>query len=91
MMSAGIPVLINRYEVYKSDIESYGFELPFIDDVMLTHDLIEKAYAILQDPVRRNAMVKHNLEVLETKLGHRIIAQMLEPLIRNMFTKSLRV
>jgi hypothetical protein len=77
--------------VYKSDIESYGFNLPSIDDVMLTPELIEQAYAILQDPARRNAMVRHNLEVLDSKLGHTIIAQKLEPLIRNMFTKSLNI
>jgi hypothetical protein len=91
MMSAGMPVLINRYEVYKSDIESYGFDLPFIDDAMLTQELIEQAYAILQDPVRRNAMVRHNLEILDRRLGHKVIARKLEPLILNMFTKSLKI
>jgi hypothetical protein len=91
MMSAGMPVLINRYDVYKSDIESYGFDLPFINDAMLTPELVEKAYAILQDPVMSNAMVRHNLEVLDSKLGHKIIAQKLEPLIINMFTKSLNI
>lgn len=91
MMSAGLPVLINRYEVYKSDIESYGFDLPSIDDAILTPELIVQAHAILQDPFRRNAMVRHNLEVLNNRLGHKIIAQKLEPLIRNMFTKSLNI
>ncbi|MBN1414838.1 MAG: hypothetical protein JW973_07040 [Bacteroidales bacterium] len=90
MMSAGIPVLINRYDVYKTDIEPYGFDLPYIDDAMLTVDLVEKAYSIINDPVERNAMVKHNLTILDNELGHKIIAKKLEPLIINMFTKSLR-
>ncbi|MBN2273038.1 MAG: hypothetical protein JXR41_15170 [Bacteroidales bacterium] len=90
MISAGMPVFINRYDVYKSDIEPYGFDLPCIDDAMLNTGLIEKAYAIINDPVLRNRMVKHNLEILDSKLGHRIIAEKLEPLIKNMFTKSLR-
>jgi hypothetical protein len=90
MISAGIPVLINRYEVYKSDIESYGFDLPYIDDAMLTSELIEKAYAIVNDPLMRNKMVRHNLEILDNQLGHKIIGKKLEPLIKNMFTRSLR-
>jgi hypothetical protein len=91
MISAGIPVLINRYEVYRTDIESYGFDLPYIDEAMLTEGLIERAYAIINDPVKRNTMVRHNLEVLDKHLGHKIIAKKLEPLIINMFTKSLKV
>jgi mannosylglucosylglycerate synthase len=90
MISAGLPVLINRYDVYKTDIDPFGFDLPFIDDAMLTPDLIESAYAIINDPCKRNNMVKHNLEVLENKLDHKLIARKLEPLILNMFTKSLR-
>ena len=89
MISAGLPVMINRYEVYKSDIESYGFDLPYIDDVMLNKELVEKAYHIVNNPSVRNKMVQHNLEILDNKLGHRVIAEKLEPLIRNMFTRSL--
>jgi len=89
MISAGLPVLINRYEVYKSDIESYGFNLPYIDDVMLNKELVNKAYDIFNNPSVRNKMVQHNLEILEGKLGHRVIAEKLEPLIRNMFTRRL--
>lgn len=89
MISAGLPVMINRYEVYKTDIEPVGFDLPYIDDVMLTGELIEKAYAVIRNPSLRNAMVNHNLDVLDKKLGHKIIAQKLESLIINMFTKRL--
>ena len=89
MISAGIPVLINRYEVFKTDIEPYGFDLPGIDEAMLTGELIEKAYAIINNPVMRNAMVRHNLEILDNNLGHKIIANKLEPLIIKMFTKGL--
>ena len=89
MISAGMPVLINRYEVYKSDIEPFGFDLPAIDDVMLTMELIEKAYVLVNDPIIRNKTVRHNLEILDDHLGHKIIATKLEPLIINMFTKSL--
>jgi glycosyltransferase involved in cell wall biosynthesis len=89
MLAAGLPVVINRYEVYRTDIEPYGFDLPFIDDAILTDELIEKAYAVLNDITLRNKMVRHNLEILEDQFGHQIIARKLESLIINMFTKSL--
>ncbi len=89
MIAAGLPVMINRYEVYKTDIEPFGFDLPFIDDAILTEELIEKAYTVLNDISLRNKLVKHNLKILDNKFGHKIIAGKLEPLIINMFTKSL--
>ncbi len=90
MIAAGLPVMINRYEVYKTDIEPYGFDLPFIDDAILTEELVERAYSILNDIPLRNKMVRHNLAILKSKLGHKIIAEKLESLIINMFTKSLK-
>jgi hypothetical protein len=38
----------------------------------------------------RNKLIRHNLEVLSEKLGHRIIAEKLAPLINNIFTKGIR-
>jgi glycosyltransferase involved in cell wall biosynthesis len=89
MMAAGLPVMINRYDVYKTDIEPYGFRLPSIDDAMLTPELVGEAYAVINDRLLRNNMVKHNLGVLETRLGHTIISQKLEKLITDMFIRSL--
>jgi len=89
MISLGLPVLINRYEVFKTDIEQYGFKLPYIDEVILTPDLVDQGYKLLTDIKFRNQVVKHNLEVLRNKLDHKIIADKLQPLIMNMFMRTI--
>jgi glycosyltransferase involved in cell wall biosynthesis len=89
MMSFGLPVVINRYDVYKQEIEQLDFKLPAIDDGVLTDELVSEAFRMLNDLMYRNKVVKHNLEILSRKLCHEIIAEKLSPLIVNMFTKVL--
>jgi hypothetical protein len=89
MISLGLPALINRYDVFRSDIEQYGFKLPYIDEVILTPELIEEGYRLLTDIEYRNQVVHHNLKVLKEKLDHKIIADKIQPLILNMFTRTL--
>lgn len=89
MISNGLPVVINKYDVYKEEIEHLGFDLPSIDGLEMTDDVVDKAFKILQDSRERNRVVRHNLKVLSEKLDHSIIAEKLEPLIVKMFTKKL--
>ncbi len=89
MMSYGLPVVINRYDVYKQEIEKLEFKLPAIDEGVLTDDLVNEAFRLLNDMLYRNSVIKHNLEILSRKLSHEIIAEKLSPLIVNMFTKVL--
>jgi hypothetical protein len=89
MLAAGLPVVINKYLVYKSDLEPLGFQLPGIEDNILDNALIEDTYKLATDISYRNQLVKHNLEILSEKLGHKIIAEKLAPLINNIFTKGL--
>ncbi len=87
MMCYGLPVVINKYEVYKQEIEQLGFELPAIDNCQMTDELVDQAYALLTDVVKRNHTIHHNLRVLSQKLDHVIIAKKLQPLITNIFTR----
>ncbi len=89
MISFGLPVVINRYKIYKEDIEELGFKLPYVDDCILTEELVEEGYKILTDLEYRNDIIKHNLQVLREKLDHKIIADKLKPLILKMFTRIL--
>jgi len=90
VMASGLPAAINRYPVYKTDIENIGFKLPYIDDCILNEEVIEKSYQLLTDIEYRNATIKHNLEILYRKLGHQIIADKLKPLIVDMFTRIIK-
>lgn len=89
MISYGLPVVINRYDAYKTEIESLGFELPYIDECVLTDELVDASYQLLSDMEYRNKTAHHNLEVLNEKLDHKIIAEKLSPLFKHMFTRSL--
>lgn len=85
MMSMGLPVVINEYPIYVSDIKKYGFKLPSIKDGVITKKIVDDGYELLTDYKKRNQVVKHNLRILEKKLNHRIIAKELDKLISNMF------
>jgi len=89
MLAAGLPVMINRYDVYATDLEPLGFDLPGTADNILNSGLIDIAYNVALDHRFRNRIVSHNLRVLSEKLGHRIISESLAPLINNIFTRGL--
>ena len=90
MMSSGLPVVMNKYEVYKTDLEPLGFNIPAIENCILTPGLVDEAYLLLKDIRYQNKMVYHNLKVLHEKLDHRLISEKLKPLILKMFTRILR-
>lgn len=90
MAAAGLPVVINRYAIYKSDIEPLGFHFPGTDYKGVTPELLKSAYRLLTDLSYRNSLVKNNLQVINRKLNHKIIADKLNPLIDNCFKKILR-
>ena len=89
MIAAGLPVVINRYGIYQTDLEPLGFELPSIEDTILDEALVDKTYRLVMDGTYRNKVVCHNLAIVSEKLGHRRIAEALDPLISNIFTKGL--
>jgi glycosyltransferase involved in cell wall biosynthesis len=89
MVSFGLPVVINKYEIYRQEIEPLGFTFPSVENNRLTPEVVEQAYDMIVDIKKRNHVVKHNLTILHEKLDHRIIAEKMLPLIVNMFTKKL--
>ena len=91
MVSFGLPVVINKYDTYKTDIDHLGFKFPSIENSPLTPEVIEDAFCLLNDSKYRNENIKHNLNVLSEKLDHKIIAMMMEPLMIRMFTQILNV
>lgn len=85
MMAMGLPVVLNRYSIYKSDLAPMGFDVAEVDDCKLTDEVIEKGYQYLTHPEAREKAIAHNLEVLEGLLNHDVMANKLTPLIQNLF------
>lgn len=88
MMSLGLPVVINRYRVFKEYIAPIGFDLPYIDNCEFSKKIVDAAYDLLTDIKFRNQTVCYNLRKLEEKLSHREIVKKLQPLMENIFFKS---
>jgi glycosyltransferase involved in cell wall biosynthesis len=89
MLAAGLPVVINKYGIYKTDLEPLGFKLPSIEENIMSPDLIETTFKTATDYRYRNQFVVHNLRVIAEKLSNRVISDSLRPLINNIFTKGL--
>jgi mannosylglucosylglycerate synthase len=90
MISYAVPAVINKYDIYKDEIEKFGFRLPSIETGQpITDDLVDAAYQLLTDIPYRNKVVKHNLKVLRENLDHKIIADKLEPIIKSMYMREL--
>ncbi|MFA8449525.1 MAG: glycosyltransferase [Bacteroidales bacterium] len=89
MISSGLPVAINKYQVYKDEIEEYGFILPAIENCLLDNKVIKESFKLLDNINYRNQVVYHNLNTIEKKLGHEIISKKLVHIIKNIFTRTL--
>lgn len=89
MISFGVPAVINKYEIFKEEIEKFGFDLPAIDNTALTDELVDAAYRLLTDIPHRNKVVKHNLKVLKENFDHKIIADKLKPVLLDMYMREL--
>ena len=89
MISLGLPAVINKYDIYKEEIEKFGFILPAIDNTGITDELVDQSYRLLTDIKYRNQVVLHNLKVLKENFDHEIITSKLKPIIKSMFMRSL--
>ncbi len=85
MISMGLPVLINRYPIYKQDIERLGFILPYIENGEFTEAFLQEAEDLVLNLARRKEVVHHNLSVLDRKLNHKVISKKMEKVLHNMF------
>lgn len=90
MISFAVPAVINRYEIFKEEIEQFGFNLPSIENgAPVDEQLVEAAYKLLNDIPYRNKVVMHNLKILKENFDHKIIADKLEPIIKSMYMREL--
>jgi glycosyltransferase involved in cell wall biosynthesis len=74
------PIVVNRYEVFRTDIQPRGFEVIAFDG-FVTQKTIRQVEALLQDPARRAEMVEHNYEVGERYYSYRTLERGLRNLL----------
>lgn len=79
------PVLVNRYSVFKEDIEPCGFRLVTMDGE-ITDELVGEVRHILENPESFKASAAANLEIAGKHFGY----PMLEEQLREMVHAALR-
>lgn len=63
-MVARLPILVNRYEVFRHDIEPYGFDVLKIDNGIITQRTIKEFRELLNQPNKQKRMADLNYQLM---------------------------
>jgi glycosyltransferase involved in cell wall biosynthesis len=74
------PVVINRYEVFRTDIQPKGFEVVAFDG-FVTRETVQQTKALLRDSARRAEMADHNYELGRRYYSYRTLEKGLSNLL----------
>ncbi len=74
------PVFINRYDVYKSDLEPLGFDTIAIDNE-ITSQTLDKVNKVLTDPMYRLTMVEKNFRIAKENFSFEATQSKIEKLL----------
>ena len=78
------PVLVNRYQVYKDDIELYGFKVVSIDGE-ITEDAVNDTIKLLSDDSLVDEWTSQNYSICEEYFSHKVLRSTLENLVGRFF------
>lgn len=76
------PLLVNRYQIYKDDIESVGVRAVTIDG-QITDAAVEAVRALLADPARADQMAAHNFDVARKHFSYEAVEPLLSSLLQS--------
>ncbi|HZW04637.1 MAG TPA: glycosyltransferase family 4 protein [Anaerolineaceae bacterium] len=77
-----LPVLVNRYNVYVTDIAPLGFEFVEINGE-ITDAAVDQVITAIIDPVHRRRMVEYNYQVAMEHFSYEAVIPIVNRLIRN--------
>jgi glycosyltransferase involved in cell wall biosynthesis len=63
------PIFCNRYAIYRTDIEPYGFKAVVMDG-FITDDILEEVRRVLTDDDYRQEMVDHNYQIAKRHFSY---------------------
>ena len=78
------PVLVNRYQVYKDDIEPHGFKVISIDGE-ITEDAVNDTIKLLSDDSLVEEWTSQNYSICEEYFSHKVLRSTLENLVGRFF------
>jgi len=82
-----LPVMVNRYMVYREDIAPLGFDMIEIDGTV-SPEAVEAVITVLRDPVRRRRMVEHNYQLAREHFSYEAVLPIFENLLTSPFPQS---
>lgn len=74
------PLLVNRYSVYRDDIEPLGFKAVMMDGY-LTPDTVREVAALLADPARQAEWADRNYELAHRHFSYQVLETRLRELL----------
>jgi len=84
MVGGGLPVIMNKYPVYKKDIKKLGLKLIETETGNITNKHIDQAYEMIINKKKRNKVVKHNINIIKTKCDYKTINKPLKKFLENI-------
>ncbi|MCA1587648.1 MAG: glycosyltransferase [Chloroflexi bacterium] len=79
----GVPVLVNRYPVYESDIRPLGLRFVEIDGA-ITDETVSEVRSLLSDPRRIRENAAHNFAIAREHLSYGVLRRHLGTLLREL-------
>ncbi|MGH2428923.1 MAG: glycosyltransferase [Candidatus Limnocylindria bacterium] len=79
----GVPVVVNRYPVYKADIAPLGVRLIEIDGV-ITDETVDEVRSLLANPRRIRKDARHNFTIAQQHLSYRVLRRHLRRLLNDL-------
>jgi glycosyltransferase involved in cell wall biosynthesis len=83
------PLLVNRYQIFKDDIEPNGFDVVKMDG-SLTAEVVADVKNILNDKCRREKMVATNYRLAGKYYSFAILRKRFASLLSNLFPRQCR-
>jgi glycosyltransferase involved in cell wall biosynthesis len=74
------PIVVNRYSIWIEDIEPKGFQTLSMDGYV-THDLVRRVKALLDDPAALATMTRHNYQLAKRFFSYHVLKRRLRTLI----------
>jgi len=82
------PLLVNRYQIFKDDIEPLGFDVVKMDG-NLTAEVVADVKNVIDDKYRREKMVATNYRIAGKHYSYAFLRQQFVSLISNLFQPCL--
>ena len=78
------PALVNRYQVYKDDIEPHGFKVLSIDG-RITEEVVNETIELFSNDEMANEWTKHNYKLCVENFSYNVLRSSLEETLLRIF------